>query len=184
MMFSEYVQELRKVYASHDMTLRLAAGNTAEALAEAEAKLGFLLEPGLRDAWRMANGSQYEMRVFLRPGFLSGYDFLSLDLLARERASMDRRSPRYADYVEPDPRDKCVRPGWFHNGWVPFAGFGGGSLLLMQDYSPSEVGRAGQIIAFTHDPDEISYVAPDFPTFLQQSLESIREWPEEFLEIF
>jgi hypothetical protein len=39
------------------------------------------------------------------------------------------------------------------------------------------------VIAFTHDPDEITYVAPDFPTFLQESLRSIDADPEEFLEI-
>ena len=64
------------------------------------------------------------------------------------------------------------------------SGFGGGILLLIQDYYPTEEGNIGQIIAFTHDPDEISYVAPDFQTFLHHSLSSIKEDPEEFLEIF
>ena len=93
-------------------------------------------------------------------------------------------APQYEGYVEEKPRDQRIRPGWFHDGWLPFAGFGGGILLLIQDYSPTEEGNIGQIIAFTHDPDEISYVAPDFQTFLHHSLSSIKEDPEEFLEIF
>ena len=53
---------------------------------------------------------------------------------------------------------------------------------MIQDYSPSETGRAGQIIAYTHDPDEIDYVAPDLRTFLRLSLKSIKEDAEDFLE--
>jgi len=185
MIFSAYIEELRKIYARHDLSLRLAAGNAEKTLVEAEAKLDFSLEPGLREAWRMANGSRREMPpVFAKPDFFTGYDFLSLDAAIKARAGMKRRAPQYAGYVEPEPRNKRIRPGWFHSGWVPFADFGGGTLLLIQDYSPSETGRAGQIIAYTHDPDEIDYVAPDFQTFLQLSLKSIKEDPEEFLEAF
>jgi cell wall assembly regulator SMI1 len=182
--FADYIEELRGVYADHDAGLALHGPNTENALAEAEARLGFSLDPGLYEAWRIADGSDDEVRVFLRPGSLTGYDFLSLTSAEAARAGMERRSRQYLGYVEEAPRDQRIRDGWFHRGWVPFAAFGGGTLLLMQDYSPADGGKAGQIIAFTHDPDEISYVAPDFRTFLQLSLDAVQEDPEEFLEIF
>ena len=146
--------------------------------------MGFPLERGLRDAWLTADGSEHQVRMFSRPGFLTGYDFLSLASALKERDSMRSIAPQYEGYVEERPRDQRIRPGWFYDGWLPFAGFGGGILLLIQDYSPAEEGNTGQIIAFTHDPDEISYVAPDFQTFLHHSLSSIKEDPEEFLEMF
>lgn len=182
--FADYLQALRRVYADHEAGLSLNQPNTAGALIEAETRLGFALDPGLREAWRIADGSEDEVRVFLRPGFLTGYDFLSLASAEEARAGMERRSPQYLGYVEETPRDRRIRDGWFHGGWAPFATFGGGSLLLIQDHSPAEDGVVGQIIAFTHDPDEISYVAPDFPTFLRLSLKGVQEDPEEFLEIF
>ena len=52
-------------------------------------------------------------------------------------------------------------------------------ILLIADHSPS--GQCGQIIAFSHDPDTISYVCTDFATLLEQSLATIREHPEDCL---
>ncbi|MGH6616763.1 SMI1/KNR4 family protein [Sphingomonas sp.] len=182
--FADYIEELRSVYADHDAGLALHGPNTESALVEAEARLGFPLDLGLREAWRIADGSEHEVRVFLRPGFLTGYDFLSLASAEAALAGMERRSPQYLGYVEETPRDRRIRDGWFHSGWLPFAAFGGNSLLLIQDHSPADGGTVGQIIAFTHDPDEITYVAPDFQTYLQLSLEAVWDDPEEFLEIF
>ncbi|WP_052216249.1 SMI1/KNR4 family protein [Sphingomonas sp. ERG5] len=183
-MFAGYIEELRHVYADHDLRFCLSEPNTESVLAGAEARLGFALDPGLREAWKIADGGEHEVRVFLRPGFLTGYDFLSLASAEEARARMERRSAQYIDYVEETVRDHRIRDGWFHGGWVPFAAFGGSSLMLIQDHSPAEAGKVGQVIAFTHDPDEITYVAPDFETFLQLSLEAVRDDPEEFLEIF
>jgi cell wall assembly regulator SMI1 len=184
MLFSEYVEELRKIYREYDAAWGVARGCTERSLKETEALLGFPLEQGLRDAWRIADGSEPEVRVFSRPGFLTGYDFLPLAAALEQRDVMRRRAPNYKGYVAAEARDRRIRPGWFHDGWLPFAGFAGGTLLLIQDYSPAAAGNVGQIIAFTHDPDEISYVAPDFGRFLRASLSSIQEDPEEFMGIF
>ena len=53
MNFSEYIQKLYRIYENHNTLLRLAAGNTEKSLVEAEAKLGFSLDPGLRGAWQV-----------------------------------------------------------------------------------------------------------------------------------
>ena len=54
-------------------------------------------------------------------------------------------------------------------------------LLLIADHSPTASGQCGQIIAFSHDPDTISYVCTDFATLLEQSLATIRQNPEYYL---
>ena len=184
MLFSEYIEELRKIYKKYDVPCDVARGCVESSLKEAETLLGFPLDRGLRDAWQLADGSEHGVRVFSRPGFLTGYDFLSLTSALEERENMREIAPQYEGYVEKKPRDQRIRPGWFHEGWLPFATFGGGTLLQIQDYFPTEKGNIGQIIAFTHDPDEISYVAPDFQALLSQSSSWIQENPEEFLEIF
>lgn len=183
MIFQAYLQTLRRTYAAHGLSLDLVAGNAEAALAESEARLGFPIAPGLWEAWRAADGGADGAHVFLRPGFLTGYDFLSLAAAEKARANLRRRSSGYAGYVEPEPRDARIRGGWYHDGWLPFAAFGGGTLLLMQDHAPGAIGAAGQIIAFTHDPDEIGYVSPDFARFLDASLNAIEADPEAFLEL-
>jgi|SRR5262245_23694235 len=186
MLFSEYVEELQKIYSEYGVRWGVARGCTENSLKKKERLLGFPLEQGLRNAWRIADGSEPDVRVFARPGFLTGYDFLSLATALEARDGMRRRArgPNYEGYVEVEARDKRIRPGWFHDGWLPFAGFGGGTLLLIQDYSPAAAGKAGQIIAFSKDPDRMSYVASDFKNFVRASLSSIRKDPREFMRIF
>lgn len=140
------------------------------------------LQPGLRAAWKAADGSG-TASLFIRSGYLTTYAFLPLADALEERESRRRIAPNYEGYENPEPRDPRIRPGWFQEGWVLFASFAEGTALLMADHSPAEGGQVGQVIAYTHDPDEISYVAPDWPTFLQLSLQEITADPEEFLEI-
>ncbi|MCL2716191.1 MAG: SMI1/KNR4 family protein [Alphaproteobacteria bacterium] len=178
--FAEYILELQKIYARYGVSLRLAAGNAEKTLIKAEARLGFALEPGLRQAWRMANGSERWDYVFAT---IEPFEFLSLDKAIEERSSMEQLAPQYQGYVEPKPRDKRIRPGWYHEGWLPFASFEHCTLSLIQDYSPSEKGNAGQIIAYIHDADRIEYIAPDFPTFLALSLKSFTKKGPELYEL-
>ena len=99
----------------------------------------------------------------------------------KERAGFAKRAPRYADYEEESPRDRRILPGWYQPGWLPFASFGGASLVLLVDASPAPPGRSGQLIAFTHDPDEITYVAGSFSAYLAASLAWFEKKPEELL---
>jgi cell wall assembly regulator SMI1 len=100
----------------------------------------------------------------------------------KERAGFERRAPRYAGYQESRPRDARISPGWYQPGWLPFATFGGATLVLLVDASPGPGGRVGQVIAFTHDPDEMTYVAPSFSEFLQASLQWLEARPQDLLE--
>lgn len=181
---SEYLAGLRRIYSEFGAVLELAPGCTEDALAKAETRLGFPLDPMLREIWKLAGGSRDGVRLFARPGFLTGYDLLSIEAALDERETRRRIAPNYDGYVADEPRDVRIRPGWFQEGWLPFAGFAEGTLVLIQDYSPAPAGKIGQIIAFTHDPDEIGYVAPDFASFLSASLASIKGEPEDFLGLY
>jgi cell wall assembly regulator SMI1 len=183
MTFEAYLKKLKLLYAQQERSLVLQRGASATALQQVEKKLGSKLDPGLKAAWKCANGnstSDYNV-VFARHGFLTGYQFLSTKKALAERAGMQRRAPQYSGYVEETKRDTRIQDQWFAPGWLPFASFGGATLLLIQDHSPTKKGKVGQIIAFTHDPDEISYVAKDFATFLKLSMRAIAADPLESL---
>jgi len=181
MNFPHYLDRLRAVCDAHGHTLNLEPGAPESQLKAVESELGFPIAADLRQAWLRANGAERDVPVFMRPGYLTAYDFLKLEAAMTKRAGMAGRAPRYAGYDEPEPRDERIREGWFHEGWLPFASFGGATLLLMVDHSPSEAGTAGQIIAFTHEPDQITWVAPSFEALLVASIAEIEADPEEFL---
>lgn len=175
---------MQRLYASRECTLKLARPASAAALDQIERKYGFGLPADLRDAFLATNGIPHDKPFFARPGFLTSYGFLSTTSALKEREGMRKRAPSYRSYVETTPRSVRIASGWYSDGWLPFAEFGGGSLLLILDFAPTARGSAGQIIAYTHDPDEISYVAPSFGRFLAMSLKTAQADPEEFLRLF
>ncbi len=174
-LFVDYLDALMRLYARAGRPLPPSPPALVTSLRALQKSLPAALPAGLCAAWLQANGGRTDEPVFARPGFLTGYDFLSVSGARHEIESLRKRAPRYRSYVEPSPRDNRILPGWFAPGWVPFAGFGGGSLLLLADLSPSPAGAAGQVIAFTHDPDEISFVASSFEHFLVESLRYLEE---------
>ncbi|HAP25378.1 MAG TPA: SMI1/KNR4 family protein [Achromobacter sp.] len=179
--FPHYLDRLREICDAHGHTLNLKPGAADSQAKAVEADLGFPIAADLKQAWLLANGAERDAPVFMRPGYLTAYDFLTLEAAMAKRSGMADRAPRYAGFDEPEPRDRRIREGWFHDGWLPFASFGGATLMLMVDHSPSEAGTPGQIIAFTHDPDQITWVAPSFAALLTRSIAEIEADPEEFL---
>jgi len=149
-------------------------------LAKADRQAGGSLDAGLREAWTLANGAEAWSPVFARPEFYTPFDFLSIAQALQHRTSREAIASNYAGYKPQEPRDPRIRAGWFHSGWMPFATFGGGTLLLFSDLSPSDQGHIGQVIGFVHDPDEIVFVAPSFADFLSASLEMLTDNAEEF----
>jgi len=107
--------------------------------------------------------------------------FYPYEAALRERAEMAYPAPQYDGYAQEKHRDPRIGSGWYQAGWRPFAAFSAPDLLLIADHSPTASGQCGQIIAFSHDPDTISYVCTDFATLLEQSLATIREHPEDCL---
>jgi len=181
MTFIDYLTRLEGLYRRRQITLsRREAASVAE-LQALERKIGQALPRDLRAAWRATDGIGNQQTVFARPGRLTGYEFLSVAGALEAREGLRERAPTYAGYREPQTRDQRIRAGWFHQGWLPFAEFGGGTLLLIVDLVPSGTGKSGQIIAFTHDPDEIEHIAPSFANLLENSMKAIEADSEELL---
>ena len=181
-LFPAYLNALHILYRDYSLTpLHTYPPAGAADLAAAEAALDFALDPALKATWQSTNGSDEWQTVFARPGYITGYSFLSLADSLREHEYMAHRAPQYDGYEQEQPRDPRICSGWYQAGWLPFAAFSAPDLLLIADHSPTASGQCGQIIAFSHDPDTISYVCTDFATLLEQSLATIREHPEDCL---
>lgn len=179
MTFAEYLSRLRSLYETVDRELKLRPPASEAKLVEAERDLGMVLDPGLRTAWATADGADEFSPFFGREDFLTPYDFISLRSARTERQSMHKRAQNYVNYDQ-EQRDSRIRDGWFQVGWVPFADFGSGSLLLLSDMSPSEAGQHGQVIGFVHDPEQLIYVAPSFGAFLDHSIQTMDQLADEY----
>lgn len=179
MSFSDYLARISALTAQHGSSLEARTPATLKGLGKLEALPGIVVPDELRAAWRTSDG--YGNNLFSRPGYLTGYQLLSVSEAIKARAGLAARAPRYAGYEERRPRDPRIAPGWYQPGWLPFAAFGGASLVLLVDASPTARGRSGQIIAFTHDPDAMDYVAASFSEFLAASLRWTEANPEDVL---
>ncbi|MGI2182751.1 SMI1/KNR4 family protein [Shewanella oncorhynchi] len=177
-----YLQALSAIYANMNQTLELDRGLSNLVLDEAEKQLGFTLISPLRELWGYANGGSEWSTVFARKDYFCRYDFLSLASSLKFRDRMKKQAQYYVDYHEPEVRDPKIQSGWYQEGWLPFAQFGGGTLLLIADHSPSALGQMGQVITYTHDPDMMDFISPDLSQFFEQSLAQIALYPDELIE--
>ncbi|MFZ6871741.1 SMI1/KNR4 family protein [Undibacterium sp. Di27W] len=181
MQFSDYLKKILAMYADAEVEADLQSATSLAEIEALEKDYGFPLPEELKQAWLTANGGGYYRALFARPGYLTGYDFLSLSESMEERLSMKNRAIQYLDYEQEKARDARIRPDWYEDGWLPFASFGGGTLSLILDMSPTAQGQAGQIICFTHDPDCIEYVAASFDDLLVASLQMFEEAADELI---
>lgn len=179
----EYLASIRSVYQAVGLSLALRPAANEDDTRRVQAQFGHdPLLALLSNLWRISNGSEPYYPVFVRPGFLTGYDLLLIEGALAEYEGMRRRAPQYAGYEEDTLRDPRIAEGWWNEGWLPFAGFGGSSLLLILDLSPGPMGRAGQVIAYTHDPDQMAWVAESLPELFRASVDAFREDADEILE--
>ena len=173
-----YLAAIREVYDREGAEFAVHSGASDEAIDSYKREVGRSPSSALLALWRAADGS--DSTLLCRPGFYTGYELLSLRASLSSRASLRERAPRYGDYEQREPRDRRIQAGWYRAGWLPFASFGGSTLLLLEDHSPSSEGRPKQIIGFVHDPDEMVYVASSLPELLELALPQIQSNPDEF----
>ena len=86
---------------------------TIASLAAVKAVLGFVFDPVRKVTWQSANGSDEWQTVFARPGYITGYSFLSLANSLREREYMAYRAPQYDGYEQEQPLDPRIGSGWY-----------------------------------------------------------------------
>lgn len=176
-----YVKRLHALYAKVEAELLLEPPVALSTIEQYADQNNINVDPYIQSFWLKANGGPSYSPFFACNNCLTGYDFLSVENAFSYREAMAARAHQYEQYEEDKLRDKRIQPRWFHHGWLPFASFGGSTLLLISDFSPSAHGRFGQIIGYVHDPDEIIYVADSFQAFLTASIYSLEENHEELL---
>ena len=172
---------MRTLHAQFDADLALNPPLSSQDLDAALAAFGVEVPLWLSDLWLEADGGPAYAAVFTRPGFFTGLDFLSLEQSLALRASLNALSPQFEGWEEPDPRDNRIASDWFPLGWLPFAAFGGSSIVFFAVCAPGPHGHVGQVSAYVHDPDQITFVAADGETYLGASLEWFRAEVEEFV---
>lgn len=85
----------------------------------------------------------------------------------------------YADYInrkyEEVPIDDRITSdaSQLHN-WLHFSDCmnNGGTSQLFIDFSPSAIGKVGQIVRFLHDPDEMVVIADSFDDYLKMLMKN------------
>lgn len=176
---SAYLEAVGATYAQFAAALELGRPLPPE---DRALLLGATQLPGwLEELWSLADGGPSWHPVFTRPNYLTGADFLPLAEALALRDRLRNIAGNFADWQENEPRDPRVRPGWFLDGWMPFAAFGGSTIVLFADCDPAPGGVVGQVLAYVHDPDQITLLAPDGESYLQQSLAWFMEQAEEFI---
>ncbi|MGK5638625.1 SMI1/KNR4 family protein [Streptomyces sp. URMC 126] len=148
---------------------------SADALDEAERRVGRPLPPDLRALYQVADGDQtgYEHRYLL-----GGNAWLPLKSMIAVHARM--REPGYFSWelgwsrviFDAEPPG-TVRRCDGHPGWVPFASGEDGNYLAV-DLSPAPGGRPGQIIRIGRDYHKGPvYVADSITSLLGHNLEQL-----------
>jgi cell wall assembly regulator SMI1 len=63
--------------------------------------------------------------------------------------------------------DPGIAPAWWHVGWIPFAGNGGGDFFCI-DTVPTAGGTRGQVIAHSHESGKRVKLADSLSAYLSQ----------------
>jgi cell wall assembly regulator SMI1 len=172
---AEHVERLRTILASVEIPFVPAPGASAAEIAAVEHRVGIEFDDDLRSFWQFANGAFKRQRWFaVQTDELTGCYPVSLPKAVEAWGWFEVHDPardiERSDEGEPPPRDPRIRPLLLHQrGWFPVAEFNGFSTAVNFDADPSPAGRHGQIIAFQHDPDAITY--DGFVDFFRQSNE-------------
>lgn len=137
------------------------------------------LPASLEALLRIYDGTYYQE---YRPGQTTCLYFLGSDmeeypyylLSAAQMVKTDRDFKEWGDYlIDREYDDIPVPEGVTHDleslRWLHFSDCmnNGGTSQLFIDFSPSEKGKTGQVVRFTHDPDELVVVADSFSEYLE-----------------
>lgn len=103
------------------------------------------------------------------------YYLLSSEEIAKNRNNAKEYFSYYIDReydgVEIDDRitNKSDSINWLH---FSDCMNNGGTSSLFIDFSPSEIGKKGQVVRFLHDPDELKVIAESFEDYLNYLIEN------------
>lgn len=87
------------------------------------------------------------------------------ELLAEWKSQRDLvAAGEFAD-LSPQP-DAGIVEAWWHPGWIPFAGNGGGDLFCI-DAAPAADGCVGQVVAYAHESGRRRRLASSLESYMQ-----------------
>lgn len=156
-------------------------GATDEELSSFEKEFQIELPEDFKALYRYKNGSGHIRLIWPRKGLYEGFCLLPLQKMRKIKSHFQNKTSELTEfYDEKDKDDKeqlskldeRIKPHLSCVHWFPFAEYCG-SIYLMLDYDPSEKGKMGQIICYVHDPDFVSYIAPDLTAALRMTEEVI-----------
>ncbi|MBH5329719.1 SMI1/KNR4 family protein [Eikenella sp. S3360] len=121
--------------------------------------------------------------------FLLGSDVMEYPYyLLSARQMLESKSQQYlSDYIarvypaEDVAVDERITRDAEHARWLHFSDCmnNGGTSQLFIDFTPSPSGKAGQIVRYLHDPDELSVIADSFEEYLQHLIEDGYDFIQE-----
>ena len=155
-------------------------GATDKEIHDFENHFNIVLPKDLKEIYTYKNGSRFF--PFL-PAFIDNRDYsftlLSLEEIKHLKEYFQNKNSLFTDFPDyfskeeikrqADPR---LQPYLFHKKRIPFAQYCD-SCYLMLDFIPGNLGQAGQILCYVHDPDEVLYVCPDITSLINDIRENI-----------
>ena len=156
------------------------SGASEEEIQEFEKKLGTSLPDALKEVYRYKNGSKF---LAVLPCVIDqremAFSLMSLQEIEDGKRYFQNRDSlltEFPDYFSSqdveEMRDSRVKPYLFNKKWLPFAEYCD-SCYLMLGFNPDQEGQEGQIICYSHAPDEIIYVAKSFTELIEGIMEVI-----------
>ena len=144
-----------------EMTLSsLRAGASADELAAAADAMALRLPRDLRDSLGVHDGQHDDVPLF------EGYTLLSVERITAEWRVFSTLLDDGAFEGKSADADEGVQAQWWHPGWVPIAGNGGGDFYCV-DTAPAKGGKKGQVVLLIHDDASRALVAESFRQWLQ-----------------
>ena len=155
-------------------------GATDKEIHDFENHFNIVLPKDLKEIYTQKNGSRFF--PFL-PAFIDNRDYsftlLSLEEIKHLKEYFQNKNALFTDFPDyfskeeikrqADPR---LQPYLFHKKRIPFAQYCD-SCYSMLDFIPGNLGQAGQILCYVHDPDEVLYVCPDITSLIDDIRENI-----------
>ncbi len=190
-MNQELIKQFERLHSfiiSAGFDFPLGKGARLREINRIQRKTGIKLTDDIASFYRLMDGSDHEIVFAVNTDELIPCEYLSLKQAMKSWSFSDsnpeqyieRINRQYKEYSQSPPRDKRINQGiWANLGWFPFGEFNGGATKIYLDMDPTEFGKAGQIIAYQHDPDAMYYVASNFLTFLKASNDLLEKNLEE-----
>ncbi len=140
----------------------LQPGSTDQAISETEAFLGVTFPSDIRDSYKIHDGQLSES-----PGFLGGWEFLSLDNIRDQwNVWKELLDDGAFEGLKSEPNGP-IQDDWWDPKWIPLTYDGSGNHHCL-DLNPAQGGDLGQIITMWHDDPTRSMVASSFRAWLEQ----------------